>query len=221
MINKQDILNAYTFRHACKVYDASRKISEDDLRFILETARLSPSSFGLEPARFVVIKKPEILAFIKDNAWGVGAKATDASDLVLILARKGKALQEDTAYFSRAFREVKGVDDATFNAYTGFFKAFRESDFDLTTERAFDDWTARQTFIALGNMMTTAAMLGIDSTPMEGFPMEKMSSYLAEQGVLNREEFNLVAMLALGYRGEQPKHPQARQAFDDVVTFVR
>ena len=220
-MTKQDILSAYAFRHACKAYDPNRKISEDDLRFILETARLSPSSFGLEPARFVVIKKPEILAFIKDNAWGVGAKATDASDLVLILARKGKALQEDTAYFSRAFREVKGVDDATFNAYTGFFKAFRESDFDLTTERAFDDWTARQTFIALGNMMTTAAMLGIDSTPMEGFPMEKMSSYLAEQGVLNREEFNLVAMLALGYRGEQPKHPQARQAFDDVVTFVR
>lgn len=221
MISKQDILNAYTFRHACKAYDASRKISEDDLRFILETGRLSPSSFGLEPAQFVVIKKQEILEFIKQNGWGVGAKATDASDLVLILARKGKTLQEDTAYFANAFRNIKGVSDEIFTAYTGFFKAFRESDFDLTSERAFDDWTARQTFIALGNMMTTAAMLGIDSTPIEGFSMQSMSAYLAEQGVLNREEFNLVAMLALGYRGEQPKHPQARQDFDEVVTFVK
>lgn len=221
MISKQDILNAYAFRHACKVYDASRKISEDDLRFILETARLSPSSFGLEPAQFVVIKKAEILEFIKNNAWGAGAKATDASDLILILARKGKTLQEDTPHFKKMMKDIKGVGDDVFNAYTGFFKNFRENDFDLNTERAFDDWAARQTFIALGNMMTTAAMLGIDSTPIEGFSMQSMSAYLAEQGVLNREEFNLVAMLALGYRGEQPKHPQARQDFDEVVTFVK
>ena len=59
-MTKQDILSAYAFRHACKAYDPNRKISEDDLRFILETARLSPSSFGLEPARFVVIKKPAL-----------------------------------------------------------------------------------------------------------------------------------------------------------------
>ena len=51
--------------------------------------------------------------------------------------------------------------------------------------------------------------------------MEKMSAYLAEQGILNRDEFNLVTMLALGYRGEEPKHAKTRQAFDDVVTFVR
>ena len=63
--------------------------------------------------------------------------------------------------------------------------------------------------------------IGIDSTPMEGFPMEKMSAYLAEQGVLNRDEFNLVTMLALGYRGEAPKQAKTRQAFDDVVKFIR
>ena len=220
-MNKQDILNAYAFRHACKAYDPSKKISDEDLHFILETGRLSPSSFGLEPAQFVVIKNPEILQFIKENAWGVGAKATDASDLVLILARKGKTLQEDTAYFEHLFREVRGLDDATFAAYKGFFKTFRTSDFDLNSERVFDDWAARQTFIALGNMMTTAALLGIDSTPMEGFDMEKMSGYLADQDVLKRDGFNLVAMLALGYRAEEPKHPKTRQAFDDVVTFVR
>ena len=220
-MNKQDILNAYNFRHACKLYDPSKKISDEDLRFILETGRLSPSSFGLEPTRFVVVKKPEILQFIGENGWGVGAKATDASDLVLILARKGKALQEDTPYFAKAFRELRGLSDEIFNAYTGFFKNFRLSDFDLNTERAFDDWSAHQSYIALGNMMTSAAMIGIDSTPMEGFPMEKMSAYLAEQGILNRDEFNLVTMLALGYRGEEPKHAKTRLAFDDVVTFVR
>ncbi|MDH2997028.1 hypothetical protein A1D22_04925 [Pasteurellaceae bacterium LFhippo2] len=220
-MNKQDILNAYSFRHACKVYDPSKKISDEDLRFILETGRQSPTSFGLEPMQLVVVKNEEMLKFIGENCWGVGTKATDASDLVLILARKGKTLQEGTAHFTKMFREIKGVDDTIFNAYTNFFKQFRTSDFDLNTERAFDDWAARQTFIALGNMMTSAAMIGIDSTALEGFPMEKMSTYLAEKGVLNREEFNLVAMAAFGYRLEDPKRPQTRRPFDEVVSFVR
>lgn len=217
----QDILNAYAFRHACKAYDASKKISDADLRVILETGRLSPSSFGLEPTRLVVVKKAEVLKFIADNAWGVGAKATDASDLVLLLSRKGKTLQEDTAYFAQTFRDIKGVDDSIFNAYIGFFRQFRTSDFDLNTERALDDWAIRQAYIPLGNMMTTAAMLGIDSTPMEGFPMEKISAYLAEQGILDRSQYNLAVMLALGYRAEAPKRAQTRRPFDEVVTFVR
>lgn len=66
---KTDILNAFHFRHACKAYDPSKKISEEDFRFILETGRLSPSSFGFEPWKFLVIENPDIKALIRDTAW--------------------------------------------------------------------------------------------------------------------------------------------------------
>lgn len=73
-MNKQDILNAYNFRHACKAYDPSRKISDEDFQFLLETARLSPSSFGLEAWKILVIENPEIRKEIGDIAWAPPAK---------------------------------------------------------------------------------------------------------------------------------------------------
>lgn len=67
---KHEILSAFEFRHATKVFDSSRKISEDDFQFILETGRLSPSSFGFEPWRFVVVQNPEIREKLRPFAWG-------------------------------------------------------------------------------------------------------------------------------------------------------
>lgn len=64
--DKQTVLNAFNFRHACKSYDASKKISAENFDFILESARLSPSSFGLEPWRFLVIQNPELRGEIRD-----------------------------------------------------------------------------------------------------------------------------------------------------------
>lgn len=220
-MNRQDILNAYAFRHACKAYDPAKKVSTDDFYTILEAGRLSPSSFGLEPAKFVVLKNPEILRHISENALGVGQKALDCSEFVLVFSRKGKTLQEDTPHFLKIMKQVKGMDESSYDGVASFFKAFRTRDFDLNDERAFDDWAARQTFIALGNMMTAAAMLGIDSSPMEGFNQAAMSSYLSGKGVFDCLEFNLVVMVAFGYRLHDPAYPQTRQDFDDVVTFIR
>lgn len=67
---KEDILAAYAFRHATKEFDSSRKISSGDFTFILETGRLSPSSFGFEPWKFVVVQNPELREKLRANAWG-------------------------------------------------------------------------------------------------------------------------------------------------------
>lgn len=69
-ISKQAILDAFHYRHACKQYDPTKKISDEDFQFILETGRLSPSSFGFEPWRFLVIENHAIRELIRDNAWG-------------------------------------------------------------------------------------------------------------------------------------------------------
>ena len=100
MLDKQAILDAYQFRHACKAYDPARKISDDDFRFILETGRLSPSSFGLEPWRFVVVQEPQTRALIRDMAWGAREKVMECSHAVGH-GRLRAALHARSAAFAR------------------------------------------------------------------------------------------------------------------------
>ncbi len=87
---KNEILAAYQFRHATKEFDASRKISSGDFQFILETGRLSPSSFGLEPWQFVVVQNPQIREKLRPFAWGAQKQLPTASHFVLILSRLPK-----------------------------------------------------------------------------------------------------------------------------------
>ena len=184
MLDKQAILDAYQFRHACKAYDPARKISDDDFRFILETGRLSPSSFGLEPWRFVVVQEPQTRALIRDMAWGAREKVMECSHFVVILARQPAMLSPDGDYLPRFMREVQHLPEEAVQMRLRFFRNFSEKDFELAGHpRAFYDWACKQTYIALGNMLTAAAMIGVDSTAIEGFPLEAMNSALAVRGI--------------------------------------
>ncbi len=195
MLDKQAILDAYQFRHACKAYDPARKISDDDFRFILETGRLSPSSFGLEPWRFVVVQEPQTRALIRDMAWGAREKVMECSHFVVILARQPAMLSPDGDYLPRFMREVQHLPEEVVQMRLRFFRNFSEKDFELAGHpRAFYDWACKQTYIALGNMLTAAAMIGVDSTAIEGFPLEAMNSALAGRGLYDPAQFKLSVM---------------------------
>lgn len=86
--------------------------------------------------------------------------------------------------------------------------------------RALFDWTAKQTYIALGNMMTTASMLGIDSCPIEGFNYEKVNSILASAGIINPDNEGIASMVSFGYRLRDPKHPRSRKPREKVITWL-
>lgn len=220
MLDKQAILDAYQFRHACKAYDPARKISDDDFRFILETGRLSPSSFGLEPWRFVVVQEPQTRALIRDMAWGAREKVMECSHFVVILARQPAMLSPDGDYLPRFMREVQHLPEEAVQMRLRFFRNFSEKDFELAGHpRAFYDWACKQTYIALGNMLTAAAMIGVDSTAIEGFPLEAMNSALAGRGLYNPAQFKLSVMAAFGYRLNAPQ-PKTRQRLQDVVQWA-
>ena len=85
--DKQAVLNAFRFRHACKSYDAAKKIPADDFAYILETARLSPSSFGLESWHFLMVQNRTLREELRDIAWGAAEKIMDCSHFVILLAR--------------------------------------------------------------------------------------------------------------------------------------
>ena len=215
--DKQTVLDAFNFRHACKSYDASKKISAEDFDFILESARLSPSSFGLEPWRFLVIQNPELRGEIRDISWGA-SKIMDCSHFVILLARTQQAMQAD--YQRRIWGGVHHIPSETIEIMEKFFKNFSERDFAITENpRTFHDWACKQTYIALANMMTGAALIGIGSCPIEGFHYRDMDALLSGAGLYDTAEWGISVAATFGYRAGEVQR-KARREFDDVVQWV-
>lgn len=221
MLDKKAILEAHHERHACKVYDPVRRVSEEDMRFILEIGRLSPSSFGFEPWKFLVIENSQVKEMIRDMAWGAREKIMDCSHCVVIVVRQSSMMAQDCEYLPRLMTQVQHMSDAVAEERLEKFRRFCREDFDLVdSPRAFYDWACKQSYIALANMMTAAAMIGVDSTAVEGFPLEPMDAALAARGLYDRAEFRLSVMVTFGYR-KNAVRPKTRRAWDDVVQWVR
>ncbi|WIY60702.1 NAD(P)H-dependent oxidoreductase [Bacillus arachidis] len=219
---KEEILKAYQFRHACKEFDVNKKIPDEDFHFILETGRLSPSSFGFEPWRFVVIQNQELRNKLLPVAWGAQKQLPTASHFVIILARKKEEMIYNSSYISNFMKNIQHLPEEVITMKRGFYKEFQESDFQLLeSDRAMFDWASRQTYIALGNMMTAAAQIGIDSCPIEGFNKEKVEAVLKEEGILSDESFGVSVLVAFGYRAEEPKHDKTRQSMDTIVEWIK
>lgn len=220
MPNKDEILAAFNFRHACKQFDPEKKISDADFAFILETGRLSPSSFGFEPWRFAVIQNPALREKLRAVTWGAQGQLPTASHFLAILCRKGD-MRFDSDYIRHIMRDVQKLPDEVVAKKGGFYRKFQESDFRLLeSPRALFDWGCRQAYIVLGNMMTSAALIGIDSCPIEGFDQAQAEAVLAEAGVMEREKEGLAVMVAFGYR-VNPQPAKIRQALDEIVSWVR
>ncbi|MEJ9314725.1 nitroreductase family protein, partial [Priestia megaterium] len=103
---KQEILKAYQFRHACKEFDTNKKISDEDFRFILETGRLSPSSVGLEPWKFVVIQDAALREKLKPVSGGAQGQLPTASHFVAILARGKEGLRHDSVHVIKMMKDI-------------------------------------------------------------------------------------------------------------------
>lgn len=214
---KDLFLNAAKQRCAIKFFDPEQKISREDMDYILEVARLSPSSVGAQGWRFVVLQNPEIKEALKPFSWGAARQLNGASHFILLLAKRAMRYDGPHMQASLAARGLSPEDHAK---AIEVYKSFQTKDLKLDTDRALFDWAAKQTYIALGNMMTAAALIGIDSCPIEGFNPDQANALLAEHGILNPEEEGIVTMLALGYRAEDLSWPKNRKPAEDVITWV-
>lgn len=221
MIDKNDIIDAYNFRHACKVFDDKRKISNEDFSFILETGRLSPSSFGYEPWKFLIIQNMRLRNVLKPATWGAQNTLPTASHFIVILARKQKSMRYDSNYIDHMMRNTHHLSDDAVNMRRKVYKTFQQKDFKLFgNERAMFDWSCRQTYIALGNMMTSAAMLGIDSCPIEGFNADKVEIIMKEDFNIDTDEFGVACMVAFGYRVDEPRE-KTRQNIKEITQWYK
>ena len=206
----KSFLEAMQYRHACKVFDPSKEIADENFKQILEFGRLSPSSFGMEQWRFKVIETSELREKLREACWNQ-AQITDASHVVVICAITTD-VKPGSAYVERLFKRRNLPAEAT-KIYLEKYAAHHIKE--ISPRMSTYAWSSKQCYIALANMMTGAASMGIDSCPVEGFTKEAAEKVLGID--TSREE--VAVIVTFGYRaGEQT--PQLRQGIDELVEYM-
>jgi len=219
-MRQEEILQAFRFRHATKEFAAGRTIGEEAFAFILEAGRLSPSSFGFEPWRFVVAQDQRLREQLRVHTWGGQQQIPTASHLVLILARTPREMDPQSEYLTHIMRDVQQLPEAAQGPKRERFRTFLAHDFALLDNaQALQEWVCRQTYIALGNMMTAAALVGVDSCPLEGFEKRPVEAVLDEWHLLEDGRFSLACMVAFGFRVREPRQ-KTRRCVDEVIRWV-
>lgn len=202
-------LEAMSFRHACKKFDADKKIPDEDFEQILEFGRLSPSSFGMEQWRFLVIQTPELREQLKSTCWGQ-PQITDSSHVIVILA-KTAAVKPGTDYVTNMFDRRSLPLDAR-NAYLEKYASHHQTE--IEPYMSTHAWSSKQCYLALANMMTGAANLGIDSCPIEGFSKQQVEELLD----IDTETEEVAVVVTFGYRaGEQT--PSLRLKSNEIIEY--
>ena len=198
------VIDHLNWRYATKVFDKEKKIPKEKLDELFEALRLSPSSFGLQPWRFIHVKNPETRAKLREAAWNQ-AQVTDASDFLVLCSMQdvGPGLVE---HFVAETAKTRGVDPSTMESYKEMMMGFVTG----TTPENLKVWAGRQVYIALGTLVTSAAMMEIDAGPMEGFDSAKFDEILG----LRAQNLHAEVVCALGYRSADDKYAEAKKVRD-------
>lgn len=207
---KNEFMDAMDFRHACKVFDETKMISDEKIKFILESGRKSPSSFGMEAWKFLVITNEELKAKLRPACWDQ-VQITSCSHLVLVLAGIDSVKVESGEVKKRFSR--RKMPQETLDFYMSIYASHLEKT--LSSDENIYNWTAKQAYIAAANMMTAAAFIGIDSCPIEGFDKTEVESILN----LDTSKYQLAMVLPFGYRVNEQSQ-QLRLDPQDVIEFI-
>ena len=214
--NKDDVLNAFHYRASTRSYDGDKKIPAEDFNYILELGRLSPSSVGSEPWQFLVLQNADLRQKLKPYCWGIPTMET-SSHIVAILAKKNA--RYDTPYFGEIM-DRRGLTGDDRTKALEVYQKFQEQDIAiLDSERSLYDWASKQTYIALANMLTGAAAIGVDSCPIEGFNYDKMNETLAAEGLFDPNEWGVSVAATFGYRARDITK-KSRRPIEEIVTWV-
>ncbi len=196
-IDIKTLLAALNWRYATKKFDPSRKIPDATWAALEQALVLSPSSYGLQPWKFLVIENPALREQLKANSWGQ-AQVTDASHF-LVLTAKTDLTEVDVERYVQSIASVRGQKRSDLQ---GNYDMMVGSLVKGPRHAHIKEWAKRQTYIAFGNLMTSAALLGVDACPMEGIDAAKFDELLG----LPATGYITVAACALGYRAGDDKY---------------
>ncbi|MCW1887965.1 MAG: NAD(P)H-dependent oxidoreductase [Candidatus Moranbacteria bacterium] len=189
---QEKIKEALSWRYATKVFDSSKQVSEENLDAIIEAGRMAPTAYGLQPFKIIHIKSKEVREALQAVSYGQ-PQIVNAAELFLVAARTDVDADFITEYVER-IAKTRGMDVAMLED----FKGMMIGDITSRSEEERIKWAGRQAYIALGMMLETASLLGVDTCPMEGFDSAKVDEVLG----LRKENLVSLGYMAVGYRGE-------------------
>ena len=197
----KNIIESLNNRYATKIFDTNKRITQDHLNIIVEAVRLTPTSFGLQLMKLVIVENKDLRKELLLHSFGQN-QVVDASHLIILCREKIANKSHISDYISNVATTRNLSIDSLNN-----FKNMMENYVFSMSDSDRNEWMNKQVYIALGNLLTTCAILKIDSCPMEGFKPNEYSK------TLSLEEKNLEAVLVIpvGYRSENDKNAIAKK----------
>jgi nitroreductase len=213
-ITADQLLDAQTWRYATKQFDASKTIPPHIWQALEESLILSPSSYGLQPWQFFIVTNPNLRAKLRPHSWNQ-SQITDASHLVVFAIPEKVDVPYMEKYLAR-IAEIRGVTLESLD----FYRDMMMADVIAGPRQAWvREWAARQVYIALGNFMTSAALLGVDTCPLEGIDPREYDVVLD----LPAKGYNTIVACAAGYRSVDDKYatlPKVRFEKSDLIRHI-
>ena len=201
-MNSEKLLQALNWRYAVKKFDPSRKISNQDWSTLEEVLRLAPSSYGLQPWKFLVVQNPDIRKKLTPISWG--QQQIEACSHLVVLATLKTMDEKYVQHYVDTTAKVRGQNPSELE---GFKKMMVGGVVNGPVSKAMLEWTRRQAYIAMGGLLTAAALLQIDTTPMEGIEPMKYDEVLG----LTSGPYATVAAVACGYRASDDPLQNAKK----------
>ena len=210
-ISTTDLLQQLKWRYAVKEFDPSERIPDEVIETLEESLVLTPSSFGLQPWKFIIVGDQSLKDQMPGISWNQ-PQPKECSHMVLLAIKRDFA-ESDVNRFIECLAEARQVSEESLEGYRNFAGGFVAQG---VSEGWIEHWSTHQVYIAIGQLMASAALLGVDACPMEGIQADAYDELLG----LNSSEYHVVLGCALGYRSEGDKYasmPKARYSKASVV----
>jgi nitroreductase len=210
-ISASALISRLQERYATKLFDANKQIDDATWSAIEQSLILTPSSFGLQPWKFIVLKNKEIREQLVPHSWGQ-RQVADASHLVIMAVKTSV----DEAYIANYIQSICAARGITPDNLEGYRQMMVGSVVQGMNASQQTDWATKQAYIALGSLMTCAALLGLDACPMEGFVKDKYDEILG----LTAEGLTTAVICPVGYRSADDKYaelPKVRFSAAEVI----
>jgi len=211
-MSTQELVNALEWRYATKRFDANKKIPAEVWNALERALVLTPTSYGLQPYRFIILTDLEKRAELLAHSWNQ-QQVVDCSHYIVMTART-KIAEADVDNWIQRLAQIRKVPAEQLAAYRGMMVG------DVvhgSRGKVSHEWAARQVYIALGNLMTSAAVLGVDTCPMEGIVPHEYDRVLG----LSDSGYATAVACAVGYRAENDKYAALPKARFDTAELVR
>lgn len=201
-LSYENMIQQLQWRYAVKKFDAAKKISAPHWQALEDSLILTPSSYGLQPWKFIVVQNPEIRAKLLPASWGQ-KQVVDCSHFVVLTSR----ISLDEKYVDGFLAEVAKTRGVAVETLAGYRKGIAADLLTGPRNKIINEWAIRQVYIALGNLMTCAAMVGVDTCPMEGIDPVKYDAILD----LENSEYRTAVACAVGYRSSDDKYSGSKK----------